>query len=287
MAKQNKRLIGDFVWAGMDYLGEVGIGSWEYKEYAPRFDQGMGWVSAGSGRIDLTGKLLAEMKYTRVAFELDKIGMAVIPVSTAGQKHSPSAWKMTNAMESWSWEGCEGKKTKVEVYARAASVSLFLNGNCIGSRKPHKDCKVVFPVKYANGELKAIAYDANGKEIATTSLSTAGKETRLTLEPELRRVQCDGDLCYIRMRYTDENGVLKPMIRGDITVEVENATLIGLGSACPYYEKSYLGNVSDTYYGEAMAIVRPDKAGTIVVKADSPYGSASCTIVAKEAQEGK
>lgn len=287
MAKQNKRLIGDFVWAGMDYLGEVGIGSWEYKEYAPRFDQGMGWVSAGSGRIDLTGKLLAEMKYTRVAFELDKIGMAVIPVSTAGQKHSPSAWKMTNAMESWSWEGCEGKKTKVEVYARAASVSLFLNGNCIGSRKPHKDCKVVFPVKYANGELKAIAYDANGKEIATTSLSTAGKETRLTLEPELRRVQCDGDLCYIRMHYTDENGVLKPMTRGDITVEVENATLIGLGSACPYYEKSYLGNVSDTYYGEAMAIVRPDKAGTIVVKADSPYGSASCTIVAEEAQEDK
>ena len=44
----------------------VGIGAWEYKDYAPRFDGGCGWVSAGSGRIDLTGKPLGEMAYTRV-----------------------------------------------------------------------------------------------------------------------------------------------------------------------------------------------------------------------------
>ena len=53
-AKRDKRIIGDFVWAAQDYLGEVGIGAWEYKDYAPRFDGGCGWVSAGSGRIDLT-----------------------------------------------------------------------------------------------------------------------------------------------------------------------------------------------------------------------------------------
>ena len=48
-AKKNPRLIGDFVWAGIDYLGEVGIGAWEYSDYAPRFDGGPGWISAGSG----------------------------------------------------------------------------------------------------------------------------------------------------------------------------------------------------------------------------------------------
>ena len=47
-AKRDKRIIGDFVWAAQDYLGEVGIGAWEYKDYAPRFDGGCGWVSAGS-----------------------------------------------------------------------------------------------------------------------------------------------------------------------------------------------------------------------------------------------
>ena len=69
LAKKEPRLIGDFVWAGMDYLGEVMVGSWEYADNAPRFDGGLGWVSAGSGRIDLTGKPLGEALYTRVALE--------------------------------------------------------------------------------------------------------------------------------------------------------------------------------------------------------------------------
>ena len=111
MARENPRLIGDFVWAGMDYLGEVGVGSWEYKDYAPDFSHGAGWISAGSGRIDLTGKPLAEAAYTRVAFELEKGPIiAVRPVKYTGEKHSPSAWKMTNAIESWSWRGYEGEK---------------------------------------------------------------------------------------------------------------------------------------------------------------------------------
>ena len=71
LAKQEPRLVGDFVWAGMDYLGEVMVGSWEYADYAETFDGGLGWVSAGSGRIDLTGKPLGEALYTRVALETD------------------------------------------------------------------------------------------------------------------------------------------------------------------------------------------------------------------------
>lgn len=51
LAQSNPRLIGDFVWSGMDYLGEVGIGSQEYAEYAKNFDGSLGWVSAGAGRI--------------------------------------------------------------------------------------------------------------------------------------------------------------------------------------------------------------------------------------------
>ena len=130
LAKQEPRLVGDFVWAGMDYLGEVMVGSWEYADYAETFDGGLGWVSAGSGRIDLTGKPLGEALYTRVALEADNGPyIAVCPVNHTGDRHSPSAWKMTNAMPSWSWTGCEGRKANVEVYARAARVELVLNGH--------------------------------------------------------------------------------------------------------------------------------------------------------------
>ncbi|MDO4619924.1 MAG: glycoside hydrolase family 2 TIM barrel-domain containing protein [Lachnospiraceae bacterium] len=277
-AKKSPRVIGDFVWAGMDYLGEVGIGSHEYAEYAPRFDNGLGWVSAGSGRIDLTGKELSEMRYTQVAFDQRKIAMAVTPVNHAKEKHSPSAWKMTNAVESWSWRGCEGVETTVEVYAKAARVDLFLNGQKVGSKAPKKDCRVLIPVTYDNGTLMAVSYDEHNQEIARCELKTAEQGTVLRAEPEQKSIRQETDLAYVRFRYTDENGNLKPMKRGEIRLQVENGTLIGFGSGCPFYTKSYQGNEADTYYGEALAIIRPKEAGAIRLQAESPFGSTSAEI---------
>ncbi len=268
-AKREPRLIGDFVWSGMDYLGEVGVGSWEYEEYAPDFSHGKGWVAAGSGRVDLTGKPLSEADYTRVAFGQLGIAIGVIPVKYAKQKHSPSAWKMTNAMSSWSWEGCENMYTKVEVYARAYEVELFLNGKSVGKKRTKNDCRVVFDVKYMPGELKAAAYDRNGGTIASMALYTAGKSTNLVAEPELETIHYERDLAYVRLRFTDESGELKPLERDNIRVNVTGGKLIGLGSACPYYEGSYLDDICDTYYGEALAIIRPKGKGRIVVKAEA------------------
>jgi beta-galactosidase len=68
------------------------------------------------------------------------------------------------------------------------------------------------------------------------------------------------------------------LIRGEITVSAENGELIGLGSACPYYEKSYKSNIADTYYGEALAVIKPEKTGKIVVKAHSGYGDAEVEV---------
>lgn len=279
-AKKNPQIIGDFVWAGLDYLGEVGIGSWEYSDYAPDFTHGPGWVTAGSGRIDLTGKPLPEMKYTQVAFEQAQIGIGVVPVNHTKDRHSPSAWKMSNAVESWSWEGCEGKEAVVEVYARADHVELYVNGSLAGSEKPEKDCKVTFHTKYHAGELKAAAYDAQNRMIAETSLKSAGEETILTLEPEQSAVPAEDGLCYVRMKYTDAEGIVKPLARGEIHVSVKGGTLLGAGSACPYYTKSYRSDTVDTYFGEAMAVIRPDGKGTVEVYAQSPYGSAEAQIEA-------
>lgn len=119
-AKKNKALIGDFVWAGMDYLGEVGVGAWEYRDYAPDYHHGIGWVSAGSGRLDLIGNPLGEAFYTKVAFELeDKPQIAVVPVNHTDERHSPSAWKFSNAISSWSWNGCNGKSESRSVFQSA------------------------------------------------------------------------------------------------------------------------------------------------------------------------
>ena len=266
MAKKNPRIVGDFVWAGMDYLGEVGVGSWEYRDYAPEFNHGPGWVTAGSGRIDLTGKPLAEAGYTKTAFELtNRPVIAVRPVNHTGEKHSPSAWKMTNAIESWSWEGCEGKVAEVEVYARAARVDLFLNGKKVGSNTLKNSCDTRFKVEYQPGMLETVVYNQKGKEISRNTLYTAGKETELRAIAEEQSVQKD-HLAFIRLQYTDKNGTVKPLKRGILKVSVKGGKLLGLGNACPYNEIGYCTNETDTYWGEALAVVQADGSGDVVLE---------------------
>jgi beta-galactosidase len=264
IAKRNPRIIGDFVWAGMDYLGEVGIGSWVYEDYAPKEADRAGWLTAGSGRIDITGKPLGEAAYTRTAFECtDKLVLAVRPVKIKG-KHSPSAWKMTDAMESWSWEGCEGERAIVEVYARAYEVELFTNGRLVGKKRYKKDCVVHFQTRYQSGELMAIAYDSAGKEISCSSLQTAGKETVLRAIPEESVVEEQG-LCYVRLQYTDSRGILKPTQRDNLQVKVEGGILMGLGNACPYNPQGYRNSFTDTYYGEALAVIKAGDGEAVAV----------------------
>ena len=281
LAKQEPRLVGDFVWAGMDYLGEVMVGSWEYADYAETFDGGLGWVSAGSGRIDLTGKPLGEALYTRVALEADNGPyIAVCPVNHTGDRHSPSAWKMTNAMPSWSWTGCEGRKANVEVYARAARVELVLNGHTVGSKTLKNDCLARFSIPYESGTLEAVSYDAADHEIGRYKLQSAGGATSLTLDAEEPAAQT-GHLCYVRLRYTDENGITKPLMRGNIQVQVRGGTLVGLGSACPFNKHSYLDSETDTYYGEALAIVRMGDGNAMTIAASDGEYSAELTVSAQ------
>ena len=51
-----------------------------------------------------------------------------------------------------------------------------------------------------------------------------------------------------------------------IKVNVTGGKLLGLGSACPFYPESYLDPVTDTYYGEALAVILPE--GDMTITAD-------------------
>ncbi len=278
-AKRNPGVVGDFVWAGQDYIGEAGIGSWEYEDYAPKDGDKAGWLTAGSGRLDMTGKPLGEAYYTKVAFDRVKGPiLAVSPVYQTGT-HSPSAWKMSDAMRSWSYDGCDGTEAKIEVYARAAAVELFLNGKSLGKKKYTGDCIFRFKAPYQNGVLEVVSYDKNGVEIGRDSLKTAGSENKLSILPE--QPLKNGHLCYVRLSFTDENGILKPMEKHRVKVAVSGGNLVALGNACPYNQDGYLKDETFTYYGELLAIVRVNDSSdqlTITAHYDDKQEERTVTI---------
>lgn len=170
----------------------------------------------------------------------------------------------------------------VEVYARAAFVELFVNGKSVGKKAmPKKNCRIVFQVTYEDGEITAVSYDAQGKAIGRQTMRTAGTETVLQVKPETDFAKPEG-LVFIPLQYTDEDGIWKPMEKHSLSVKVENGTLAGLGSANAYVEGNYTDDHTVTYYGEAMAIVRAGKTGTVKVTVKDESGEHIAEIPVKE-----
>lgn len=203
--------------------------------------------------------------------------IAVCPPNHNGERHSPSGWKFTNAVSSWAWDGCEGKKANVEVYGCGAYVELYLNGQRIGRKSLGSRCRVKFTVPYAKGVLLAIVYDRHHVETGRSSLQSAEQETILCAEPEQTSAE-SGKLCYVRLRLTDRSGTTKVLDRKRIRVTVEGGELVGLGHACPYNEDGYVSDETSTYFGEAMAIVRAEKAGKMLVHASFDGGETHAEI---------
>ena len=164
---------------GYEDLGEAGIGTVRYKSFKnPGQDAPI--ISAGCGVIDICGKLRPEVQWNRLIWGLDHTpGIGVEPYTHAGETGSESMWRDTDAVASWSWAGCEGKKTKVTVYSDGETAELIVNGHSYG-RKKTKEYKAVFKhVVYEPGTITAISYDGEGKEQSRTSMKTAAGPAEL------------------------------------------------------------------------------------------------------------
>ena len=262
MVESRPWVVGDFLWTAWDYLGETGIGTISYTKQEP-FSVPFPGIAAGCANIDLTGEITCQGVYTSVVYgQYELPYLAVHPLTHAGEKAFIGRWRFTDALHSWSWPGHEGKKTTVDVYARAESVELFQNGQSLG-RKEVKDYKVSFEAEYKPGKLKAVSYDTNGKIIGIDDLVTAGNFEKISISPEKQNLNSGGrDLLFIPVEITDEIGIRHILRDRKIQVKVDGAAeLAGIGNADSKQKNlmPYTQNEIDTYEGRAMIILRSTK----------------------------
>ncbi len=263
MVKKFPYLVGDFMWTAWDYLGEAGIGAWSYTGGMP-FNRPYPWILAGAGVIDITGVPDGSCKYASTVWGLEKNPViAVRPVNHPGVRPAKSVWRGTNAILSWSWQGCAGNKATVEVYSDKAAVELFINGKSQG-RKKVRECKASFNVKYALGTVTAVAYDEAGNEAGRGELHSAEGKLKVTLRPETDKVK-PGDIVYIPVTVEGENGVVESNADRKITLKVEGGELLAFGSANPCTKEQYHTGTFTTYFGRALAVVRAGESGNICV----------------------
>ena len=251
------------MWTAWDYLGECGIGAWAYTPDGKGFDKPYPWLLGDVGALDILGTPNGELFLAQCAWGLLNVPkIAVQPINHPGVKPAKSVWRGTNAIPSWSWQSCEGRKAVVEVYSDAASIALELNGQRTKQQKP-KGGKAVFKIAYQPGTLTAINYDANGHAVSRSELKTADQPV-LTVAPEKATAE-PGGILYIPINVQDKHGIVESNADRQVTVTVEGGELLAFGSAAPRTEERYDSGIFTTYYGRAMAVVRAGSSGKVTM----------------------
>jgi len=303
-------VVGDFVWAAQDYLGEAGVGRWFYegdpteplrpprpheagKPEAPRdpvqhgSDSLYPWRGAACGNLDLLGNLRPAGHWRKIAWDAgEKLSFAVRQPSD-DKKIVVVPWGWYPAFESWTWPGREGKPMEVEVYSRYEEVRLYLNGQRI-EPAPHSDngqYRTVFKLSYQPGTLKAVGVQG-GQEVEERQLATVGEPASLRLVPDRAALKPDGqDLSFVSIEVVDADGQLQPNADHEITFSLEGPGVIaGLGNANLKGTEPYQGSKCHVFHGRAMIVIRAEKtAGTVVLKATGPGLKPATTTLDLEA----
>ena len=264
MVEKYPYLIGDFMWTAWDYLGEAGIGTWAYHADGKSFNKPYPWILADTGAFDILGDPNGEAFLAQTVWGFsDKPIIAVRPINHA-TKPAKAVWRGTNSIPSWSWRGCEGRKAIVEVYSNAYRIELKLNGKSLGKKRV-KDFTATFKVKYAPGELEAIAYDSSMQVKNQSTISSATGRTKISICPEQNTASMD-EIVYVPISIVGENNIVESNADIALSVTVEGGELLGFGSANPRTEDDYTKGKFTTFYGKSLAVVKAKNAGKMIVR---------------------
>ena len=273
MAEKHPYVLGDFVWTGMDYFGESGIGSSKLDNEDISFLPPWPWFNAHCGDISVLGYKKPQMYFRDVVWRNSPLEMLVHYPIPEGRTEIISKWGWPNELKSWNWEGHEGTPLRVSVYSRHQQVRLELNGELVGIKDVSEETglTVQFNVPYYPGELVATGLD-NGMEVSRQSLNTTGKPFEIRILAERDTITANkGDLAYFNIEVTDENGLTVPdaEIQVDFTIEGPGQ-LQAAGNDNPIDMNSFRQPVSRTYRGRCQVIVRANQEpGEIVISANS------------------
>jgi beta-galactosidase len=245
-------VIGDFMWTGIDYLGEA---RWPSK-------------NASSGVMDLCG-------FPKDAYYFYQSQWTDKP--------------MIHLFPHWNWKGREGQVIPVMVYTNCDSVELFLNGRSLGIKAlefPRQgnsggwnkyarplagattgDLHLSWDVAYEPGLLRAVGRKG-GKEVCEEEVRTAGMAAGIRLSME--RYGGGYEVAQVKIEILDKDGNLVPDAANSVQLTIEGGTLLGLDNGNPVDHTSMKSSRRNVFNGLALAIVQSAaKKGFVQVRAES------------------
>ena len=238
--------MGQFVWTGFDYLGEPS----PYDTDA--------WPSHSSyfGIVDLAS-IPKDRYYLYRSVWNDKD-------------------KTIHILPHWTWPGREGEITPVFVYTDSPKAELFINGKSQGVREKNDSTNMNRyrlmwnETRYEPGEVKAVAYNADGSIAGESIVKTAGKPDHLVLSTTHKELKADGeDLAYVTVQVADKDGNIVPVDTRAVKFSVRGAGKFrATANGDPTSLRPFQNPEMDLFAGAATAIVQSgDKPGPVTLEA--------------------
>ncbi len=253
---------GDFMWTGMDYLGET---NWPSK-------------GAGSGPVDMAG-------FPKDAFYFYQSQWTSKPV--------------LHVLPHWNWNGREGQLIPVIAFTNCQAVELFLNGRSLGEKRlefPRQgtsggwntyarpqvlpttsDLHLTWDVPYAPGVLRAVG-KREGRDCSVAEVKTAGAPASIRLSVDRDTIAAlPSDLAHVKVEVLDAAGVLVPTADTRMRFTVDGGRVVATDNGNLRDLEPFAASERRAFNGLALAYVKSDRPGRMHVTAAAD-GLASVSV---------
>jgi beta-galactosidase len=238
-------VIGDFMWTGIDYLGEA---RWPGK-------------GSSSGVIDMTNR-------PKDAYYFYQSQWTDTPV--------------LHLFPHWNWTGREGQILPVIAYTNCDTVELYLNGKFYGAKsrefprqgnsgawnkyaRPYvgittADLHLSWDVPYEPGTITAIGHK-NGKQVILAQIRTAGRPATLRVSADTAVIDADGsDVATIHITVLDSAGNVVPDADNLLRFTVSgNGRLLGVDNGNQRDDHAMKLAERNAFNGYAYAVMQSDR----------------------------
>ncbi|KAA4629699.1 glycoside hydrolase family 2 protein [Bacteroides ovatus] len=274
--RDKEYVFGQFLWTGIDYLGESGK-----------------WPSRGfySGLLDFGG-FIKPRGYFRQSLWSDKpmAYLGTYPTPGKGAKSQmKDVWSQLDAeneganyeektpsMDAWPiWNYEEGQSIRVVCYTNAAKAKLLLDGREVGQTKEYDDNTgiIYWDIPYKAGKLEVIGMDKSGNQVSTYQIQSSKAPYALKIISAEKAISKDRGVAQIVMQIVDENGIPVMLSDNEVTCHIAGpAKLLGLEASNNEDMSDYTDNKHRVYHGRILAYIQATgKEGEIKVRFSAPW----------------